>query len=595
VTPFKDAIWAKAELQWMEWSTTLLGQAKQIDEAQNGKGLFGGRGPMRRVTPTSPLLTREQAQEQVLRAGVDVPVSAGIRQEALDIKIKWAKRKQDLEATVARADQGFGTQLALGATAFVVGAADPVNVATTFVPVIGEAKLAYWLAKAASRLGPTAAKVAVRAGVGAYDAGVGSIAFEPINYVAHKAVGDDYDLVDSVINVGLGAGAGSALRVLGGVGVDLYRGMRVRGYLSIDAYGRVINQGLHQLGFGRPIDVAPSLAAENGALVVPGPSEGDALHLLASASLLPLDTFLVLPGDGTDISDQVGIKAVLRELMPVTSSATEEVYRKKSGDDILVYTRTEGASGNREAFIVQRLKPGDANYDGPLSVARQVEDAEASRRASRLLYMKAPAELQSVLTNAGMAAMDKLERVHSADPLKLHPPEADGGYQVDSAVGTAIHTALSSYADRSKTLHRGWEMKRQKPDGFVSTDHAPLALEMKPESPTGISLGYQQALGYQDTFGVDATVLLYSRHMVEPRMKELNEKITKTWTDRVPAWRDLLTRSGKEKMRKAGVDSRVALSAVLVNAGSKPLPERRSRRKRETRVQKGNKERGKQP
>jgi hypothetical protein len=193
-----------------------------------------------------------------------------------------------------------------------------------------------------------------------------------------------------------------------------------------------------------------------------------------------------------------------------------------------------------------------------------------------------------VLTAAQIAKMDDLEAQHQANPLKLYPPEADGGYKVDNAIGTAVHTALSKYADGNKVLHRSWKLDKQVPDGFVSTDHAPLALEAKPESPTGISLGQEQAQGYASTFGTEAVVLLYSRHVVQPRMDALNTEITKAWSKYDPGWSDFLTKSGKNELSKYGVDYRQFLPPR-----QKP-EETASRPKKKTMVQKGNKRRGTQ-
>jgi hypothetical protein len=171
-----------------------------------------------------------------------------------------------------------------------------------------------------------------------------------------------------------------------------------------------------------------------------------------------------------------------------------------------------------------------------------------------MLYIKAPEELDRVLTAAQMAQMDKLVALHQADPLKLYPSEADGGNKVDNAIGTAVHTALSKYADGNKVLRRGWKLDEKVPDGFVSTDHAPLVLEAKPESPTGISRGQQQAKRYESTFGMESVVLLYSRHVVQPRMDALNAEIIKAWNNFDPGWKDFLTKSGKKELSDYGVD-----------------------------------------
>lgn len=591
VTPLGDAISAKAELEWQNWSTTLFGRARQIDEAQNGKGLFSGRGPMRRAAPTSPLLTKQQAQEQVERAGVDIPVTEGMRQAALDLRIKWAKEKQQLESTVARADQSFSTQFVLGATAFAVGAADPVNVATTFVPVVGEAKLAYWLAKGAARLGPTATKLAVRAGTGAYNGLIGSAAFEPINYAAHKAIGDDYDLVDSAISVGLGMGAGSALRALGGAGVDAYRGMRLRRDLTADAAGRVLDESLQQLGRGERADVAAAFGAEHGAAVVPNRRDDETKPFIASVSSLPKGTFMVIPvSENVEIIDTVGIKSVLRELHPVKKSATEEVYRKKIGDDVVVYTRTPDSNEEKEAFVVERLKPGDPGHAGALSEARAEDDPVASARARRLLYAKLPARVDRALHLAKEAKLKPIERKEHDEFSKFSPLEA-GGHTVDAALGMAAHVAFGKHADVDQFLHRGQKLGADIPDGFVSTDYVPLVAELKPESERGISKGYEQARRYEENLGVNAVIFLHSTHGLHYRVNAANKRVIEAWDARDPNWLKKVQEAREaKKAERARRKAAQQLSAPGIQ--SEPFkPVLRSK----TKVQKGNKKRRRQP
>jgi hypothetical protein len=268
VTPLSDAMLAQGELSVMGWIPSRLMFESAVDEAQNGRsmGRFGRRAP------DSPALTLAAAQQRVAEAGVSglVKVHDGMRERALELRIARAKEEEQLRDTISRADQGFGSQLAIGATGFVVDFADPVNLATMAVPGAGAAKVAYGLTKATAQLGATASKVIVRAGVGAYEGGASAALLEPINYALHQKLGDDYDLVDSLMNVGLGAGAGSALYVLGGAGVDLYRGMRVRRDINVDAYGDVMNRALHEIGHGRPPD---------GALQIPQQQPQSALTL----------------------------------------------------------------------------------------------------------------------------------------------------------------------------------------------------------------------------------------------------------------------------------------------------------------------------
>lgn len=256
VTPLGDAVAAEAELSVMNWIPSRLAYANRFDEAQNGKIMFSGRGPGRRSAPTSPKLTAAEAQEIAKAEGAgDVEVFEGITRAALAIKIERRKEEQRLQDIIARADKGVGTQFLIGATGFAVDFADPVNLATMAIPGVGEAKAAYFLTRATAKLGPAASKLLVRAGVGAADGAASAAILEPVNYALHRQVGDDYTLTDSLRNVGLGAAGGAALHVLGGTGLDLYRGMRARQGGTAEEFGDAIDITLHQIGQGQPVDV----------------------------------------------------------------------------------------------------------------------------------------------------------------------------------------------------------------------------------------------------------------------------------------------------------------------------------------------------
>lgn len=116
-----------------------------------------------------------------------------------------------------RHDERFATQLTLsrsrgglglGAAQFGVALAgsilDPINVASAFIPTVGVARLA----TGASRLG----KNGNRFLTGVVDGAVGAAIVEPIVISAAAAEQDrDYGLMDSFLNVAVGAGLGGGL------------------------------------------------------------------------------------------------------------------------------------------------------------------------------------------------------------------------------------------------------------------------------------------------------------------------------------------------------------------------------------------------
>jgi len=420
VTPLNDALMAQTKLGYMDWWSSRLSDSAAIDAAQYGRS----RGRLGREAPVSPKLTQAQAQEQVKRADVDVEVFEGIRQEALNLLIERAREKKRLNETISRADQSFQTRFLLGATAFAVDLADPVNLATSVVPVAGATKVGYLIAKGAARFGPTLTKAAVRAGVGAYEAGVSTAVLEPLNYALHRAVGEKYDVADSAASIGLGAAGGAFLHTSVGASVDIYRSMRARYGLPVDATGRVISDALIQIGRGVPVDLSFKIAQEQAALargirrvqqaragrypdqalahVTP---EDIARALDRSPTVLEDDGALfVRPKGGARMGSEAGAvpplkilvqhggsipeepqyrvtrgdilaaSEVLRDFLPTSMRRGEDgiataEYRVKRGRETVLYRRSQNDAGDT-AITIYRQRPNQPGHDAPFSKAR---------------------------------------------------------------------------------------------------------------------------------------------------------------------------------------------------------------------------------
>lgn len=109
-----------------------------------------------------------------------------------------------------------------GVAMFGAGLADPINLATAFVPwtrAVGAAR-----SLEAARLSSSAmTRFGGRAGLGAIDAGISTAALEPFYAGMRRSLGDDYDSMDSVANIAFGTAFGGGVLGLGGVGVDAFR------------------------------------------------------------------------------------------------------------------------------------------------------------------------------------------------------------------------------------------------------------------------------------------------------------------------------------------------------------------------------------
>jgi hypothetical protein len=202
---------------------------KAIQEAKDEEGNVQsgssiarfGYLPQGDVAPT-PLMSKQEADKRIKASGLTgrltVPDS-GIRALALDdlLEAKHAEITHDF--TQANFHGGVMAGLGQMGTELAVGMTDPVNLAASFIPVVGEARTARMLEMAGASF---IKRAGVRAAIGAADAGVGMTAIEPLNYYAAKQLQADYSTDDSLRNVLFGTGMGMLLHTGVGGLADLY-------------------------------------------------------------------------------------------------------------------------------------------------------------------------------------------------------------------------------------------------------------------------------------------------------------------------------------------------------------------------------------
>lgn len=224
VTGQFDAAEAAFDQAMFENPTSAARRIGELNRAEQGDVIspaYPAYGiPERRAEPETPMLTAEQARARIKEEGLDLTVDdAGIRAGALDILIERkreeTKRKFILDNAPAST---VPVQLLAG---FAASALDPINVASAFVPVVGEARYASMLARAGQSV---AARAAVRAQVGAIEGAVGAAMVEPLILYASARDQADYDLTNSLLNVAFGSALGGGLHSAGGLLGDLRRG-----------------------------------------------------------------------------------------------------------------------------------------------------------------------------------------------------------------------------------------------------------------------------------------------------------------------------------------------------------------------------------
>lgn len=351
----------------------------------------------------SPLVDPEKLNERYGDLGLkfDKPE----RENVARILAEQKRAEMIRNDVIARGPRGVWATTAQFGAALASSALDPLNVASAFVPVVGEARFAAW----AGRIGLLRA----RALAGAVEGTVGAALVEPITYGLARRQQLDYEMADALLNVGIGTILGAGLRT--GFGAI---GDRIRGPQEREA---VLKTALAQAIEGRSIDVEPVLRAPEGPR---------ARELMGSTSLRALERGQEAPaGFQPEFRASPFADPLSRISEPESATApspdvavSEPPVRVPSmsrrGGLRVFDTEREARDSLRrmrgENLDVERLP------DGRFAVVRDVADAQVERRPTG-----------EVLRFANRRAAQKhIERVRKGDPAYRVVPLGDGNFSV---------------------------------------------------------------------------------------------------------------------------------------------------------------------
>jgi hypothetical protein len=134
-----------------------------------------------------------------------------------------AKRAELARQDVMRRQpSGFFNGLAGLGTDFLVGSLDPLNAAASFIPVVGEARYAGWLARAGESV---IARAGVRAGVGAAQGVAATAPIVGFQYALSKQEQGDMSATDALLSLAYGGILGGGLHTSVGSFADLIHGV----------------------------------------------------------------------------------------------------------------------------------------------------------------------------------------------------------------------------------------------------------------------------------------------------------------------------------------------------------------------------------
>jgi hypothetical protein len=194
-----------------------------------------GLNDERPVPEGAKMLSLAEARDKLKSEGVDHRelhiTNEGVSSAALDIMTARLKARRERESTIERGPDHIWTGALGVGTSFLVGAVDPLNLASGFIPVVGQARYANMMAGAGMS---TVARAAVRARVGALEGAVGQAMLEPIEVYATSQEGGDYTMASALHSIMFGAALGSSLRAGGGAVADVIRQRRDRPLFPFD-------------------------------------------------------------------------------------------------------------------------------------------------------------------------------------------------------------------------------------------------------------------------------------------------------------------------------------------------------------------------
>ena len=207
----------------------------------------------------SPFVSEEEANAEGGRYGLvfDGP----IRRNALDIRVQAKRKELERKSIIARSKKGFLSGSAQLGASFVGALADPLNIASAFVPVVREANAA----RITAAIGLSRARLAI----GAIEGSVGAAALEiPTLLLADRAQAD-YTMYDSITNIAFGGVIGGGLHFTGGYFLDKAKARELK-LSSANLPERIERSGINlketalrtsiaDFVEGRPINVEPVL------------------------------------------------------------------------------------------------------------------------------------------------------------------------------------------------------------------------------------------------------------------------------------------------------------------------------------------------
>lgn len=244
-TSLSTSLGATVDQAFIENPSSSLVRYGELERQTRGDFVPGSKGA-EFTGPTSAMVSQKDADIRIKENGVSLKIGAlGVPEDALNTLISRKREEVKRRAVIDSAPEGFWSGAAEIGTGLAVSIADPLNIASAFVPVFGQARYARLLANASGAGG----RAGVRAGVGAVEGVVGAAIVEPIVLGAAEAEQSEYGLYNSFLNLTFGAVLGGGLHTSVGAIGD------VIGRSSASTRQDLLTAATAQALDGQPIDI----------------------------------------------------------------------------------------------------------------------------------------------------------------------------------------------------------------------------------------------------------------------------------------------------------------------------------------------------
>lgn len=443
-----------------------------------GAGQAGDAPPPRIKTP---MMSAADANKTYAPDGTtitDRPIEEGLAQVLGKQKAQQVER----QGILSRYAENTGpiARFATGTAAFLM---DPLNVATTFVPGIGEEAILAKLGYAGAHAAPLVARASARAAAGFTAGAAGQFPLSALKYGVSQEEGGDYDLRQAALDMATGGALNAAVHagVAGPLG-DLFKAWRGRG-----AAGAAVEEGARALPPDPILEAPPQTRYA---------AMGTAVSQIAEGRMV----------DTVPIFDEIGARSTAEEAMLRQQHAevTEQLAALPEGNveardklyklgQIEQAANAEGvAPGARRALMEQRdelltnTNPEELQAQAaPLDQTRQLQDklarisdrlndiaADAAQRRADVSLSPTPfdpqalAQIQSRMYDNGFspgmpqtefdsvyeAVYGKKEEGAEASSTQTPPPARAPSGSADGKPATPAEAAVADLEARWKSL-----------------------------------------------------------------------------------------------------------------------------------------------